>query len=214
MDRRERRRKKRLEVKLKKKSNAKESPSLHKGHKESPTLVQRGSFRKTVLGTRVLWGLILAVLTWLGAYALLRPNVSIDPELLLNPGDPFSTQFSVTNENVVFDVKDIQPSCRTIHVVTSNNVGLFGLPPRPSPPIPLLGARQKTTINCPPWIGGLGAGAGNVLAACIEIDVSYGQEWWPSEKTQRFPFKGVVDSQHGVHWAHITLSELQADLSR
>jgi hypothetical protein len=183
-------------------------------HIEPVTVRRWESFRKTVSGTRVLWGLILAALAWLGAYALLRPNVSIDPELLLNPGDPFSTQFIVTNENVIFDVKDVQPSCRTIHVITSNNVGQFGLPPRPSPPIPLLSARQKTTINCPTWIGGLGAGAGNVLKAYIEIDVSYRQEWWPGEKTQRFPFKGMVDSLHGVHWTHITLAELQADLSR
>lgn len=216
MDRRERRRRKRLEAKLKGKIIAEESSPSSMARKESRPLSSGTGeyFRRTISSTKLLWGLIVSAMTLLSGFVLFLPNVSIDPELLLNPGDPFSTQFSVTNENLIFDVKDLQPSCRTIHVITSNNVGMFGLPPRPSPSVALLSAREKTTINCPPWIDGLGAGAGNVLVAYIEIDVSYKQAGWPREKIQRFPFKGVTDSQHGVHWTHITLSELQTDLSR
>lgn len=143
-----------------------------------------------------------------GSYlAVARPHVSVEPALLLNPGDPYSTQFSVTNENSLFAVRDLHPSCRTIDVVTSNNVGMFGMPPRLSPPIPRIEPRAASTIACPPWIGGLGAGAGNVIRAFIEIDVAYKQAWWPFEQTQRFPFKGVIDSQKGVHWTHRTLSD-------
>jgi hypothetical protein len=215
MDRHERRRRKRLEAKLERKIRGKETSQLPADHKESPLLQQRGlrALLNTASIAKILWSLVLAGLALLGGYGLVRPSVSVDPNLLLNPGDPFSTQFSVTNENVLFDVHDLHPSCRTIQVITSNNVGLLGLPPRPSPAIALLSARQKSTINCPPWIGGLGAGSGNVLTAYIAIDVSYKQDWWPSEKGQTFPFKGVIDSQKGVHWTHITLPELQAALS-
>jgi|SRR5580658_8574442 hypothetical protein len=207
MDRRERRRRKRLEAKLANKLSVKGPPhtenTQNPAHQDSEALGPK----RTIPRLKKLLNFVVIILAFLGGYALFRPNVSVDPDLLLNPGDPFSTQFSVTNENAILDVKDLQPFCRTINVVTSNNIGLFGLPPRPSPPIPVLGPRQKTTINCPPWIGGLGAGAGNVLWAYIEIDVSYKPDWWFRE-TQRFPFKGAIDSQKGVHWTHVSPSEL------
>jgi hypothetical protein len=142
---------------------------------------------------------------------VLRPHVSLEPDLLLNPGDPFSTQFSATNQNLVLDVTDVQPGCQTIYVVTSNHFGMAGLPSRPSPVIPRLRPQEKSTITCPPWVGGLGAGAGNVLVAYIEIDLSYKQVIGVRE---RFPFKGAVDSQHGVHWTHITPEQLENELSK
>src|SRR5262249_6687284 len=101
-----------------------------------------------------------------------------------------------------------------IHVITSHNVGLTGLPPRPQPSIPRLKPQEKATITCPPWMGGFGAGAGNVLAAYIEIDVSYKQDWWPFDQRERFPLKGVIDSQNGIHWTAITPEQLQGDLSQ
>ncbi|MGB8495762.1 MAG: hypothetical protein WCE53_15285 [Candidatus Acidiferrum sp.] len=204
-----------MEAKRQKKISAKEAsrPRIENKQKPMPQGPEASNQGKTIPRLKKFLNFVVIMLAFLGGYALFRPNVSVDPDLLLNPGDPFSTQFSVTNENVIFDVKDLQPFCRTIHVITSHNVGMFGLPGIPSQIIPVLSARQKTTINCREWIGGLGAGAGDVLAAYIEIDVSYRQNWWPREKTQRFPFKGVIDSQKGVHWTHITPMELQAALS-
>ncbi|MGB2677052.1 MAG: hypothetical protein WAN12_08230 [Candidatus Acidiferrum sp.] len=204
-----------MEAKLEKKISATGVSRPIRENKQKP--IQRGpeapNRGKTISRLTKLVNFVVIILAFLGGYVLFRPNVSVDPDLLLNPGDPFSTQFSVTNENVIFDVKDLQPFCRTIHVMTSHNIGMFGLPGIPSQTIPVLSARQKTTITCREWIGGLGAGAGDVLAAYIEIDVSYRQNWWPREKTQRFPFKGVIDSQKAVHWTHITPMELQAALS-
>jgi hypothetical protein len=211
MDRKERRRRKRLEDKLKKKNSAKASSPPHKDHKEFPPSQSWASryFSKTISRTKVLWTLVAAVLAMLAGFALFRPQVSLEPDLLLNPGDPFSTQFSVTNLNRIFTAKDLQPACYTLFVRTSNDVELRGLPPRPSPVIPALEPGEKTTIDCPPWIGGMGAGAGNVLAAYIEIDISYKQDGWPLTRTQRFPFKGMVDSKNGVHWTHRTPSDLR-----
>jgi hypothetical protein len=60
----------------------------------------------------------------------------------------------------------------------------------------------------------MGAGAGNVITAYIVIWVRYTQEWWPGLKTQIFPLRGVVDSQKGVHWTHITRGELEALLKQ
>jgi hypothetical protein len=215
MDRRERRRRKRVEEKLKRKLSFRESSQANiERAKSSRQSSARKYFTHALSRTKLLLGLVLSGLTLLGGLALFRPHVSVDPDLVLDPGDPFSTQFNITNQNVLFDVKNLQSFCRTIYVITSHNVGLSGLPPRPSPSIPQLGSQEKTTITCPPWIGGLGAGAGNVLVAYIEMDISYRQDWWPVERQERFPLRGVRDSQNGVHWTHITLQQLQADLSK
>ena len=215
MDRRERRRKKRLEARLRKGITVTEpskasAPSIVL--KESPSWGRRGlqTFRKTVSGTKALWGVIAAVLALIGYYASFHPNVSVDPDRLLNPSDPFSTLFSVKNDSSIFDVRNLHPACYTIHVLTDHNFGMNGLGPRPAPTIPVIESMQKTTIDCPPWVSGFGGGAGNILSAFIEIDVSYRQDWWPAATTQRFPFRGVIDSQKAVYWTHMTPSELQA----
>jgi len=200
-----------LEAKLKEKIGVKESSPLPIESKESPTPLKRvlQAFRKTVSGTKVLWTVVPAGLAMLAGFALFRPQVSLDPDLLLNPDDPFSTQFTVTNQNRIFNVKKLHPACYTIYVLTDHNVAMNGLPPRPVPEIPVISPGEKTTIDCPPWVGGLGAGAGKVLRAYIEIDVSYKQDGWPFTRTQRFPFKGMIDSKNGVHWTHRTPSDLQ-----
>ena len=48
------------------------------------------------------------------------------------------------------------------------------------------------------------------LTAYIEIDISYKQLF---NNQERFPFKGVVDSQKGVHWTHVTPEQMEAELS-
>jgi hypothetical protein len=161
------------------------------------------------------WVLITAVATGFGLLAgfdSLRPGVSVKQGQQLDPKDPFSTQFTVTNENHWADVTDLHPSCRTIHVVTSHNVVLEALPPLQSLPIPVLKPLQPDTIACNRWIGGLGYGAGEVQAAYIEIAVTYEQDLWLTAQAQSFLLKGVMNSQHEVHWTPITQAELERDV--
>jgi hypothetical protein len=215
MDSHERRRQKRLKARLGNDGIVNRASQPQIEQKESPRRPSwaRQYFDQAISRTVPLASLVVTGLAFLGVYPFL-PHVSVDPGLLLNPGDPFTTRFDVKNDNPIFSVTDFHPSCYTIHVITDHNVGMEGLPPRPAPTIPLIEPLAQTTIDCPPWVGGLGAGAGNILTAFIEIDVSYNQNWWPLVKSQRFPFKGVVDSQKGVHWTHITTSELATALSR
>jgi hypothetical protein len=188
--------------------------SVRKKHKEEtlPKSKIRQLFEFVVSKTKLLPSIVFGVLTLLGGYALIRPSISVEPGLLLNPGDPFSTQFEVKNDSSILDVTDIQPSCETIDVETSNNVGMVGLPGIPSPTIPVLEPGQKTTITCSSWVGGLGGGAGKVLTAYIEVDVSY--KWWWFQKVQVFPLKGVITSQGEVHWTPITTPELVTILAK
>ena len=189
----------------------KEASQPHKGNTESETPQPwlRRYFLRPISRTKWVLNLILAVLAFAGGYALLHPHVSVEPELQLNPVDPTSTQFTVTNDNSVFSITDVRPACSTVLIETSNHVRLEGLPPLPSPPIPLIPPRDKSTFNCVRWIGGLGSGAGDVLKAYTLIELLYKQKGWPFATTQRFPFKGLVDSQKAVHWTHRTLFDFQ-----
>jgi hypothetical protein len=179
--------------------------------KESLPLLRRGleSFRKAVSGTRVLWRLLLTSLALIAYYALFRPHVSIDPDRVLNPGDPLSTLFIAKNDNPILNVNDFHPTCIIIYLETDHYVRMNGGFVLPIPAVSVIEPLEKTTINVPRAIRGLGDQAGNVTTAFIEIDVSYKQALWPFETIQRFPLKGVRDSVNHVYWTHITLEELR-----
>jgi hypothetical protein len=168
----------------------------------------KSSWISTLKSGWTIGAVILALLGTSGTYSQFHPHVTLDPALLLNPVDPFSTQFNVTNQSRNFAIRRLHTACPTMFVETSHQVRLMGLPPLPAPEIPILEAGATTTVNCRSWVAGLGAGMGDVTTAYIEIDVAYQQDWWPFATMQRFPFRGVIDSQKAVHWTHITPSEL------
>jgi hypothetical protein len=213
MDRRERRRRaretKKIEQKLRK---AALQPRLD--HQESPTRLRQAlqSLRRVVTRTYVLFTLVVALVGIASGYALFHPRVSVEPGLVLNSVDPFSTAFTIKNENSVFPVYDIKSICWTQGVNTSNNIRVWG----PGPPertrftIPVLEPMASSTIGCPSVIGGLGSHTGAVLQAQIEINVSYRQTGWPYAQTNRYPFKSIRDSQGEVHWIHISPAEEQS----
>ena len=168
----------------------------------------RRYFVRTIANTKVLWSLFLAGVAIVSVYVQLRPAVSVEPGIVLDPGDPYSTQFEVTNTNPIFGLTELQPSCYTVRTLTKNNVGMSELRSPPVPMVPSLGPGEKTTTVCRPFIGGIGGGAGQVVTAYVIMTVSYRQDWWPFVKVQHFPVKGVVDVQRAVHWTHITASEI------
>lgn len=147
MDRRERRYRNRLEKKLAEKlAKEKQATKAEVVANQSPS---RKFLARALTRTRIIWGIVISGLSLLGYYAAFNPHVSVEPGLLLNPGDPFTTQFDITNDSQVFTITDLNPSCYTVYVQTTNNVQQINLPPRTSPTIPQLGPREKTTITCP-----------------------------------------------------------------
>src|SRR5713101_1808954 len=209
MDRRERRRRDRERKKVEEQFRKEGSPQKIQ-RKESPTHLRRGlqALQKTISGTRVLWSLVGVVLAVASGYALFHPHVSVEPELVLNPANPFSTEFKITNESGIFSVHDLASYCWTQSLSTSHNIGIWD-PSRatanqPQHKISLLEPRRSSTIDCAPVMGGIGTYTGNVIHADIGISISYKQNWWPVVQTEYYPFSAMRDSQGVAHWMHVT----------
>jgi hypothetical protein len=202
MDRRERRRRARELKKI-------EEKLLRPKPKGPEEPVGRTSqyFRETKWIVGLIFAGITALITVLTGYEMLQVHVALEPDGLLNPGDPFSTEFSITNESGIFAVHDLTSSCYTIDVETTHHVGVMGIGRTSLRTIPTIEPRASSTIQCPAWIGGYGAGAGDVTKAEIEMDISYRPGWSPLHKNERYPFIGMPDVQKTVHWMHRTPSE-------
>jgi hypothetical protein len=211
MDRRERRwrerERKKIEEKLKKEASRTRTTNTKEG-----SLRQRAReyFGRTISGTKRLKNLLFAGLALASAYALFHPHVSVEPQIVLNPVDPFSTAFVIKNESPIFPVHNLNFTCWTRLIKTSNNIRVLGMSPQQTQgTIPVLIRNASTTIGCPAVMGGLGSYTGAVQQAQIEMNISYKQTAWPLLQTESYPFASVRDSQGGVHWIHIT-SEQEA----
>ena len=196
MGRKERRQEQREQEKLRK-QRGKESPKQPLWRRLAHTLFSN------------LWALVVAALTLLGGYAIFRPHVSIEPQIALNPVDPYTTQFNIKNENAMFDINNVNAVCWPRSMQSGNNFSVVSPVPLKNihHEIPLLEPGGNSTVECPPVIGGIGSYAGVVANAELEIDVSYQQSWWPFSKQERYPFAARRDVQGAVHWVHITPHE-------
>ena len=152
---------------------------------------------------QLLVNFVLAILAFTGGYALLRPHVSLEPFLQPNPKQPLNALFSVTNDNSIFEVHDLMSVCVIWHYTTSKNniIGNSLIAPTRDK-IFILEPKTSSTVRCPsPFV------AGDAIAAEIEIDISYRQDWWPRSQIERYPFAGIKDSQGTIHWTHRSLAE-------
>lgn len=158
---------------------------------------------------RNVWSLIVAALTLLGGYAIFRPHVSIEPQIALNPVNPYTTQFNIKNENLIFDIYSIDAVCWPRTMQSGNNFSVVSPGPLKNVhhEIARLEPGGNSTVDCPPVIGGIGSFAGVVVDAELEIDVSYRQSWWPFSQQERYAFAAKRDVQGAVHWVHISVHE-------
>jgi len=212
MNRRQRKnRERRLKAKLKERIIAKELPPPHKEHKVSPPSLGLGInlFDKALSGTKLLWGLVVVVLTLVGGYAICRRHVSVEPYVPLSPVDPYQTLFTIRNENGVFEVHDIESVCWPRKMASGNGFSVISPGPLQNVrrEIPSLEPSESSTVDCPPVIGGIGTYAGEVRDAELEIDVSYKQSFWHGKKAERYAFRAMTDTNKAVHWVHITPAE-------
>ena len=199
--RRERRRKRREQRKLREKSKREATREIEQEKTLSLPKRVLPFLRRTLLTTKFAWGLFLSIITLAGGYALLHPRISVEPNLLLNPTNPYSTQFTVTNESAMFDVHDADFVCWPRQLRTNHNIGVVSFTPLANVHrlIPRLGPGESSTVDCPAVMGGIGAWTGQVDKAELEIVATYRQDWWPI-RTVRYPFRAITDSGSAVHW--------------
>jgi len=173
----------------------------------SPSLLRR-FFGLVNKPARIVWAIVVAGSVLL-SYSVLRPHVSLEPYIPLNPVDPYSTQFTVKNENSVFSVQDVECVCWPRRMDSGNGFSVLSFAPlqKVHRNIPLLEPGSSSTFDCPPVIGGIGSYSGEVSQAELEIDVSYRQSWWPAKKAERYAFRATRDVSKAVHWVHITPEE-------
>ena len=197
MGRREQREQQRELAKLREKIKKLESPPS-----KEPLL------RTTFLTANNVLRSVAALLGLAAGWFFFHPQVSLHPEQTMNPGNPFTTQFTVTNEGN-FEVHEVTAICLIGEVKTANNIEGrgFSFPPV-NKYIPRLKRKQPSTVECPAALSELGEDAGNVVSADILMAVFYYQAWWPGRQNENYRFEGKVDSQGIVHWIPRTVSEL------
>ena len=183
----------------------KESPRAHKEHKSA--LLQ--TVRRIVVSGRTARAVFALLATVVGVYAIFRPHLSVEPYVSLNPVDPYRTQFTLKNENVMFEVHNIDSVCWPRKMESGNGFSIISPGPLQNVHhmIPSLEAGDSSTVDCPPVIGGIGTYSGQVAYAELEIVVSYRQSGWPFAVQTRYPFRAVQDVGRAVHWVHITPAE-------
>jgi hypothetical protein len=206
--RRERRRKRREHKRLEQKSKRETLQNVEKEKALPPAKRVLPYLRGTFLTTRFAIVVLIGVLSLAGGYALLHPRISVEPSLVLYPRNPYSTQFTVTNESLMFDVHDADFVCWPRQLRTNHNIGIVSFAPLPNlhHVVPRLGPGDSSTVDCPPVMGGIGAWTGQVDEAELEIVATYRQDWWP-KRSARYPFKAIKDSNSAVHWIHTTPAE-------
>ena len=204
MDRRQRRRREREKKKLEKEIRRQATrPQME----QVPQSRARRFLGKARARIKLTWLFVAAGLSLLSVYAgSLRPHISVEPSIALNPVDPYATQFTVKNENRVFDAHDIECACWPRQMSSENGFSVLSFAPlqKLTRKIAVLTPGMSSTIDCPPVIGGIGTYSGEVHQAELEIDVSYKQSWWPFAQGERYPFAALRDIGKAVHWVHIT----------
>jgi hypothetical protein len=142
----------------------------------------------TVSGVGLLLGLVTAILS-------LLPRLSVSNLESLDPDDPFSTPFVVSNDGVL-GINDVVLSCILVRLESATqhwavegfrSVGY-------APTIPRLDPGEQGTAPCNPAVGL------KASAADIEVVVSYRPDYVPWKKERPFRFVTVSSKDGKLHW--------------
>jgi hypothetical protein len=142
---------------------------------------------------------VLAGLSFVGAWAILRPAVRIDPYVQLDPTYPFSERFKVGNEGY-FSVHDVEVSCQVIKAMTRGHVQLDSISLH-AEYRPALESGESTTIDCP-LKGAIGIANDSYVSAEIQFSMSFQPFGYLWRKQKFVYFFGQLDSQGNVQWTY------------
>lgn len=138
------------------------------------------------------------------SYFAARPQVAFSS--LLDPSDPFSAPFTITNTGTISSMNNVTFRCVIRKVQDESGGGVVVAPAGITPTglnIPEIGPGETSTNGCP-FPFELSA---PVVAADLEIIVKYRPDWIPWEREKSFRF-GVVKNKDGqMTWMPRATSE-------
>ncbi len=136
------------------------------------------------------WKALLAAVALVGFAYQFRPEIAVDKDVSLNPSDPFSTQFQITNKGRL-SVYDLQFSCvlnseQFRGFYSGNNLG--------QEKVPVLASNSSVTKNCSIQASGFQE------KSELFFDVTYRPKWFWGRLQKRTRFTNVRDSTGRVLW--------------
>ncbi len=145
---------------------------------------------------------VAAVVLFVGAYYQFRPEITITPQSALNPYDPFTSLFTVTNNGLI-PAKNGQFWCH-VRYMEDASLNKFTNINRSdkSQDFADLGAKDSTTVKCLLAVTNVGA---FWTKADTEIVLSYRTAFSPVRSTKRARFVAVRDIQGVVRWTPLSL---------
>lgn len=170
---------------------------------ESPEQRQKPLAESLLLGTIKWLGKLLtvAVLT-LGVvtgYLALVPRITIIETEPLNPPDPFSARFLVSNDGPL-GINSFEASCFIVKVVDRNENSIMnGVIENRTATKPRMEVGERATLQCP--FARLIQTNSPIAEADIEFSVHFRPDftWWHVTRIHRF--KCVPDSTGLLHWS-------------
>jgi len=170
---------------------------------DPPSTGQR-HFVRTLSVLKVLGSGSLALIAVVGGWALLKPNVQIDPYVQLNPDSPFSERWKITNANQLFDIYDVSLGCDVVNARTEGQVRgsvTESIVASSTPYIKKIAAGTSATADCPldrlikvtnsRYVGGQ-----------INLVVRFTPALYLKQKAKSVQFTGQVDNQGRMQWTY------------
>lgn len=138
-----------------------------------------------------------------GGYAIIRPDLAVEPDVYLNEKEPFSMQFKVTNSGLL-PLYDMTFSCLVDTRHIRNN--WFANFPNGQTPISRLSSKESTTTSCPAVFGF------HPFPSDTQIIVSARAPGWWGRRTWRTRFVSRPDARGVFRWLHQSVDNEKSPL--
>lgn len=173
----------------KRKNNRNQPPPLKR---RSRFLLSVSRFWKLFVGVSVILGIIVSLLS-------LAPNISVSTSQSLDPKDPLSTPFIITNNGplpihnveILFGINKMTTPPPMNQTISTLSLGYA------KPPIPVLKAHETMTFWCPPVFK---FSRDPINFADISVLVSYRPDFFFWRKTAPYRFVTISNKEGITNW--------------
>jgi hypothetical protein len=170
-----------------------------------PTLRQSASKIWRAVGAfAVVFGIVTG---WIAV----RSDVEVQPSFSLNPEDPFTTEFTLTNSGPQ-NIYNVEITCEMPYVVGRQNNVLWDNVLSDTGALPVLEPKEKQNVSCYWGVRNRSQNPNHepqYTKATLKVKVAWRPSYWPSMRHSASCFKGEVDYSGIMHWAHIACSGLR-----